>query len=375
LSGECPGVGFTAAAIYYTWTDTTTTANTDTFMATWSGDGYTEAETFVLKLNSQYTLKVTADGSTLAAGKCAHISGDNPPAMPKLVAQLKATSGKALSGKVQWNLTVNYKGPDSPPTNYSFSKSGPLTATQAWTIPFGSVFIGGDPAFGGGATIKATYDGTTNSLSFCIDGTNPGFDDAKDEIGPSPWYFFQIAEEESIGTLDQFKLTKNGNERDPLWSNNHGFGIMQIDPPRKQADLFSWTQNIADGKSVLSGKSTAAGSFWSRPATGGGSGGQVQQYNAFRADNPSLGKKYPPPANKTVGSGSGKCTFGWNSNDSFADALSIQAYNGNGASGAYYLAWHNPITNPDKPGWAYNITTNTCRPNGYVSCVCSEAAY
>ena len=52
LNGECPGMEFTAAAIYYTWTDENTDETTDTFQATWSGDGYTEPETFVLNLES-----------------------------------------------------------------------------------------------------------------------------------------------------------------------------------------------------------------------------------------------------------------------------------------------------------------------------------
>jgi len=52
LNGECPGMEFTAAAIYYTWTDENTNETTDTFQATWSGDGYTEPETFVLNLES-----------------------------------------------------------------------------------------------------------------------------------------------------------------------------------------------------------------------------------------------------------------------------------------------------------------------------------
>jgi hypothetical protein len=379
LNGECPGIDFTAAAIYYTWTDADTDETQDTFQATWSGDGYTEPETFILNLKNScdasgagkiqpsaacpaYTIEVTSNGSNLASGACAHISADNPPVMPKLVAKLKSSNGQALTGKVQWNITADYVGPDDPSTDYSFVLSGSLTASQSWTIPFKTNFIGADPYYGGGATIKATYNGVApKPFSFCIDGTNPDPDDIHDQIGPTPWYAYPIAEQES--TLRQFVKKKNG-EWDPVWGPPHGFGIMQVDPPRKQADLFSWTQNITDGIDVLDTKSDNADDFWDS---------QVDQYNAFIAANSGQAKKYPHPANKAVAS----CTFGWSSSSTvhpFEDALTIQAFNGNG-SGAYYLSWHNPIKYPSKPGWAQNIPTSKGCPKGYVYCVCSKDPY
>jgi hypothetical protein len=376
LNGECPGIEFTAAAIYYTWTDTGTDETQDKFDATWSGDGNAVRETFILNLKNScdaeaageihpqaacpaYTIEVTSNGSKLASKACAHISADNPPVMPQLVAKLTSSGGEALTGKVQWNITAKYVGPDSPPRNYSFVLSGSLTASQSWTIPFKTNFIGADPTYGGGATIKATYNGKPTTFSFCIDGTNPDPSDIHDQIGPTPWYVYPIAEQES--SLKQFVKKKNG-EWDPVWGPPHGFGIMQVDPPRKQADLFSWTQNITDGIDVLEDKTIDAVDFWDS---------QVEQYDEFIAGNSGKAKKYPHPANQTVAS----CTFGWNTDHPFQDALTIQAFNGNGASGAYYLSWHNPIKYPSKPGWVQNIPTSKGCPKGYVDCVCSKDPY
>jgi hypothetical protein len=52
INGDCADYTFTGAAIYYTWTNAATGAQTDSFSATWSGAGATVPQTFNLMLAS-----------------------------------------------------------------------------------------------------------------------------------------------------------------------------------------------------------------------------------------------------------------------------------------------------------------------------------
>jgi hypothetical protein len=283
-------------------------------------------------------LSVTGNGAALDEGDCTSIS--DAPAMPTITAVL---SGSGLTGSVDWSLDVQYTGPDSPPTTYSFDtpiKTQPVADT--WKIPFETTFIGGD------AKLTYTYHGVPKTFSFCIDGENPSTESVKTSLGNSPWYLVLIAEAESTPNLYQF----NPSDNTPYWTNNHGFGIMQIDPPKSQGDLFSWTVNVSDGKKKATSARVLATKFWTK---------QVDDYKTWASKHSGMP---PPPANMTVGGNGNTCTFSYSPNTSqhpFSDGLGIQAYN---SATKYFIYWDD-VTDPADPMWVNNGSS-------YVTLVCSQ---
>lgn len=303
------------------------------------------------------TLTVAANGTALTSNTCetapdpnpASISTGNPPQMPTMVAQL---NGAVLTGNVNWQLNTLYAAQDGTTFAYQTPPTT-LPATQAWTIPFTNGVIGGN------ATLTYTYNGTTNSFTFCINGTNPSTAVVRGLLGNSPWYLIRIAERES--GLEQF-----ADGGTPLWGTPAGFGIMQIDTsgqgiPPLQTNLFSWTANIANGKVKVNNDQSVGLSWWNS---------QVMQYQAWLASNPSS----PPPADTPEGSNGNSCTFSYHTPTGgtypFSDAIAIQNYNGDHnfgtGSNAYFISWNNVGAYKMNPIWTTNDT-------GYVAAVCSES--
>lgn len=303
------------------------------------------------------TLTVTGNGTALTANTCdaapdpnpASISSGNPPQMPTIIAQL---NGAVLTGNVNWQLNTLYTAQDGASFAYQTPPTT-LPATQAWTVPFTNGLIGGD------ATLTYTYNGTTNSFTFCINGTNPSTSAVTSLLGNNPWYLIRIAERES--DLQQF--ADNGT---PLWGTPAGFGIMQIDTsgqsiPPLQINLFSWTANVANGKVKVNTDQSVGLSWWNS---------QVMQYQAWLELNPGSS----PPSNVLEGANGNSCTFSYNSPAGgaypFSDAIAIQNYNGNynfsTGSKAYFISWNNVGAYKMNPVWATNDT-------GYVGAVCSES--
>ena len=368
-NGVCPGVLFNFLALYYDWTVLSTKDKSDALTATWSANASDcpsciATETFDLILEP-YKLTVTSNGNTLNVGDCAPVSAANPPKMPELTARLTSVDGRTLTGTVAWQLAVNYVGPDSPSTNFSFSTSANVEVAIPWSISFGSTLIGANPGGGGGAKLSYTFNGVSDSFKFCINGLNPGPATAKKVIGPSPWYLFQIAEEESTTELCQFALAgakscagiSSTDETEPIFGAPHGFGIMQIDKGAggdSAYELFSWPVNISAGKVKAANSASSALTFWNR---------QVYQYDQWNAANPKA--KVPPPTDMKFGT---TCkTFAYPPSSSqvpFSDGLAIQGYNG---AIIYFISW-NDVTNPKKPVWAEH-------PAPYVSSVCTKPSY
>ncbi len=274
-------------------------------------------------------LSLTSNGAQVLAKGCATIS--SKPSMPRLVASL--TSNQGLSGTVDWSLAVQYTGPDSPQTTFSFNTHvTSLPANHSWTVPFGGTFIGGD------ATLTYTYQGATQTFDFCIDGKNPEVKSVKDALGTDPWFLPDIAYVESLHTYHQFD-----SDGDPLFGAPHGFGIMQLDPPPSQLDVFDWVQNLNDGIDKVNSLESGAAAFWDR---------QVAQYTAWADDHDDTP---PPPGNDSEGS----CVFGYapaGTEYSFSDAIWIKQYNG---ATANYIAWANTGANKNNPMWVFHRCSAT----------------
>lgn len=303
---------------------------------------------------SSSTLSVIANGTSLTSNTCetapspnpAAISSTNPPLMPTTVAQL---NGTGLTGNVVWQFNALYTAQDGTQFAYQ-TPATTLPATQPWNIPFNNGVLGGD------ATITYTYNGTTNPFTFCINGTNASTQAVKTLLGNSPWYLIQLAEGES--SLQQFAVSGN-----PTFGTPAGFGIMQIDTSSQgkaplQANLFSWTSNVANGKIAVNNNRSQGQAWWNS---------QVMQYEAWLASNATS----PEPLDMDEG----QCTFSYNSPSGggaypFSDAIGIQNYNGNynktTGSKAYFISWNNVGAYKMNPIWSTNDT-------GYVKHVCSQA--
>jgi len=292
-------------------------------------------------------LKITSNGNPLAAGKCASIQ--NTPTMPALVTSMVAPYYPGtLPFNVTWNLQVNYSGPDSPPTTYTYSvPDTAVAASSPFTIPWNNTFIGGK------ATLTYTYLSTTpQTFQFCIDGLNATADTVKTALGTSPWFIRDIAYIESGHTYHQFDSSGN-----PLFGAPHGFGIMQLDPPPSQSDVFEWTQNVTDGVSKVNALESGATAFWNR---------QVAQYAAWaKAHNGTP----PPPANDSEGT---SCVFSYTPTGTeypFSDAIWIKQYNG---AARNYIVWLNTGSHSTNPMWQfYKCSTTSVGTVCYVHAVCS----
>jgi hypothetical protein len=291
-------------------------------------------------------LKITSNGTALAAGKCASIQ--NTPAMPTIVASMVSPyySG-TLPGNVTWNLQVNYTGPDTPPTTYTYSvPDTAVAATSPFTIPWNSTYIGGQ------ATLTYTYlAAAPQTFQFCINGLNPSADTVKTQLGTSPWFIRDIAYDES--KYAQFNASKN-----PLFGAPHGFGIMQMDPPPSQLDVFDWTQNVTDGVSKVNGLGPGALAFWNR---------QVAQYTKCAAAHNNTP---PPPSNDSEGT---SCVFSYTPTGTeypFSDAIWIKQYNG---AAQNYIVWLNTGSHATNPLWQfYKCATTSVGTVCYVSRICSQ---
>ena len=293
-----------------------------------------------------FKLQVTNASQPLAVGQCASINSSTAtPTMPVLAASL-VSSPPLATGSVAWSLNVTYTGPNGSKGPYTFSYTTPpasVPAGQTWTVPWGTTFIGGaNPS----AKLTYTYQGATNSTNpfgFCINGSSLDQATVQGELGTSPWFIQKIAYQES--RFQQFD-NKNGPWQ-PKWGDPQGYGIMQVDPPPQNNDLFDWVTNIADGKTVLAGKQSAASSAWNN---------SVSKYKQWaKAHNGTP----PPPADVAYT----YCTFSYSSSPhSFSDANWIKAYNGLGSPAKWFLFWD--VSNPMAPFW--NSNYECC----YVQNVC-----
>lgn len=295
----------------------------------------------------QTQLKITSGGTELAAGKCAAI--DATPTMPNIVTQIVAPHYPAkLPLNVTWNLQVSYTGPDSPPTTYSYNvPNTAVAASTAFTIPWNNTYIGGQ------STLTYTYlTPTQQTFKFCINGMNPAVSTVMSALGTSPWYIDDIAYIESGHTYAQFRA--NGN---PVFGAPHGFGIMQLDPPRSQGDLFEWTQNVTDGIAKVDNAASYGLGFWNR---------QVAQYTAWAQAHNNLPV---PPGNDSEGT---TCVFSYTPSGGeypFSDAISIKVYNG---APRNYIFWLNTGAHATNPAWEFSkCSTTSVGTVCYVAEVCS----
>jgi len=235
-----------------------------------------------------------------------------------------------------------------------------------------SGYIYGDGSFqyqaaqeGGPVTVTyVIYDGlgaevTEGTRTFTILGQQPSTASIDGQIASNPWFFSSMIYQES--TYQQYNLTthdvNNASVGYPKYSyDGYGTGLTQIDPRKNtivDADFWSWSQNITDGRTILNGYALSTSTtFWNS---------QVSQMNS---QNPGT---YPAPTNFPY------CRFAYPQGGShlYRDADWINAYNGTGGNGiyppGYFIYWVQKVGT--KPG--YWVVKNNVRT--YVSDVCNTA--
>jgi hypothetical protein len=290
-------------------------------------------------------------------GQAVYITADpssGNPAMPQLAAQL-VSSGGALSGNVQWTMSVfnqrpSTKGPTPQPDTAYYPSPG------GQTVPATSQFI---PTYGNGgsltqssiqggiATLTWNYLGNPQSsgqFSFPILGQNPKPSQIYNYFEQAPvngmWFFIQLIAQES-GWLQFYPgvsacptVDKKGVQINfigyPCFGPGNGFGVMQLDnsPSATSADLWNWQQNVIDGQFQAESKYAIGYKVWKS---------QEALFNAWNAIAATYDLPTAPPPNDFS---TGSCDFTFQLGDqltysnstfaphSFGDAFWMTAYNG-----------------------------------------------
>jgi hypothetical protein len=114
-NGDCAGVTFTFAAIYYTWTSTNPKVDTDTFAATWTSPDYQEMDTVDITECGGPTImfngaNVAEKTTSAAVGQEIMLTGQAPNA-----ACVSATASQQWSMPSSTNAVGGYTATASPP--------------------------------------------------------------------------------------------------------------------------------------------------------------------------------------------------------------------------------------------------------------------
>jgi len=262
------------------------------------------------------TLSATWNGSPVSQGSTVWIT---PAPALSLVASLVPTAGGSLpSGlNITWAFQSTYTGPDG--IAYSSFWEAPQPANNSWNV---NQALGPGSAPGGSALLSASYQGNASTIAFTILGQNPSPSAIQSALGTNPWFIQGIAQQESA---DQ-QFSSAGY---PYWTNNSGYGIMQLDPPRSVADMWVWTTNVQDGVNEVNSIQGNAVITWQN---------QVNAWNAYNVQHSSN----PVPMQPNISTGN--CTFSYTPSAGqhlFSDAIWIKFYNTGPYSQYPYLVFQN----------------------------------
>jgi len=173
------------------------------------------------------------------------ISADDPPVMPegKLVrVQLRNYDKGQVDFTV--DITINWKRNDGPLTTgfYQFKAAG--TNSEIVSIPL--IWRNSNTAIRGGDIVdfkvivnadKVYTDDEPNI--FRVKGFNPDKEVVKSKL---------TLQEQVLAYLESSpKWTQFHDNGFPGFGADHGFGIMKVDPPSDDEQIWNWSANIAEG--------------------------------------------------------------------------------------------------------------------------------
>jgi hypothetical protein len=145
-NGDCPGVTFTFAAIYYTWTSTDEKVDTDHFKATWKAPDFTEHDSVDISECGRptimfYDANIAGKTTNVSVGQEIMLSGQAPNA-----ACVAATASQQWSAPSSSNAVGGYTATTNPPngattplpTDTTSTSYGPFywTTTDTYSITY-----------------------------------------------------------------------------------------------------------------------------------------------------------------------------------------------------------------------------------------------
>jgi hypothetical protein len=183
----------------------------------------------------------------------------NSPSMPDIVPSAQLINYNGGDVNFQWNLRVEWVGPDGRKFNDNFPGTTESTNSEvsSWKIDWSSKTRGGDKitldvtAIAGGVKYKKTVN-----LAFKILGLNPSPADVRNEL--------TIEEQVVAYKESRFRQFINNNDF-PIFGPLHGYGLMQLDYPRATDEqVWNWKSNRSAGKKLFNEKKNLAKSYSAR---------------------------------------------------------------------------------------------------------------
>jgi len=180
-NGDCPGVEFPFAAIYYTWTSTKPKVDTDTFAATWTSPDYQEMDTVDITECGEPTImfngaNIAGKTTPVDVGQEIMLSGQAPNA-----ACVAATASQQWSTPSSTNAVGGYTAVANPPngsvtplpTNTTSTSYGPFywTSPATYTMTYQYTLTSGETSPVSTATFKV--DGPKELKVYTCGGSVP----------------------------------------------------------------------------------------------------------------------------------------------------------------------------------------------------------
>ncbi len=193
-----------------------------------------------------------------------YVSGDRfiegTPKMPSISFSAIPKFEIIGSFNLDWELEVKWIDERDTPYRTTIEKfrgqeSGFGNGLIYWTIPWGEKIIGGDEIKITGTIVYNGFTYTTSKkLNMRIIGKNPTPADVKNGLN---------IHEQIVVYLESRPKWKHFNESGsirgyPIWGSPHGYGLMQIDPPHNNAQIWNWRVSREEGKQRLNEKKQKA---------------------------------------------------------------------------------------------------------------------
>ncbi len=314
--GPCPGVIFTWAAIFYTWT--VQTALTDTLDATWT-KAVPQSYSYTFNLNLAH---VQVDLVSPPAQNQYAITAT--PAMPTIKATAKVvglSSDPTSSTTFTWSPQDNVQARKNLNNDYSsyFTQSSKTTGAAQYSVQVipSTTLVGGTLTLKVSAVVsssEATGSNTTATITgsntATIVGTNPQRSAIQNVIAAA----VPTVALDGLGNADvidvyermtcqesqqrQFNAAADGGIGSVYFSSDGGVGVAQLTNPSPFSDpnlLFDWKPNTQHGVSLYSSKIPGAKGYPSQLKSSASYKTAIDNVNTYRTSH-GLSPIASPPA-------------------------------------------------------------------------------
>lgn len=186
------------------------------------------------------------------------------PKMPDITPQARLENYNGGTVNFEWNLRVQWEGPDGRKFDDSFhgNTTAEYSNVSSWPIDWDKMIRGGDEIT---LDVTATasgkvYDKTVNH-GFVIKGDNPDRTAVKALL---------TVEEQVIAYMESRFRQFRDDKSFPIFGAPHGYGLMQLDPPDNNEEVWDWKANAKEGQSRFAKKENLATKYPSKVRRKGG---------------------------------------------------------------------------------------------------------